>query len=87
MLNLPVNDAGGADDLHELVERKLTRVFGFDRANRLLRSTLADLRLPAVETTDDLECVAALLQTHDGFEQTAGAMLAVMAAVRRSARR
>ena len=84
---MPVNENSGADDLHGLVEGKLARVFGPERATRLLRSMLAELRLPTVGTTDDLERVAALLQTHDGFEQTAGAMLAVMAAVRRSAGR
>lgn len=84
---MTIHESSSADDLHGLVERKLARVFGPERAARLLRSLLAELRLSAVATTDDLERVAVLLQTHDGFEQTAGAMLAVMAAVRRSAGR
>jgi hypothetical protein len=78
-----------ADDptLHELVERKLVRVFGPERGAALLRSLLAELRLGAVRTTGELHRVADLLQTHPGFERTAGAMLAVMAAVRDSAGR
>lgn len=72
------------ESLHEQVERKLIKIFGADRGAELLRLLLADLRLTAVVTTDDLIRVADLLQTRQGFEKTAGAMLSVMAAVRRS---
>lgn len=75
------------DELHELVERKLIKVFGAERGAEMLRGLVAELRLPSVRTTDELSRVADLLQTRQGFERTAGAMLAVMAAVRRSAGR
>ena len=70
-------------ELHEQVERKLLKVFGNEHGAELLRGLLADLRLPAVGSTDDLNRLADLLQTRQGFERTAGAMLSVMAAVRR----
>lgn len=82
---MPVHDAPpGEQSLHEQVERKLVKIFGADRSAELLRLLLADLKLAAVVTTDDLIRVADLLQTRQGFEKTAGAMLSVMAAMRRS---
>lgn len=79
----PTRDAA----LHGVVEGKLSKVFGTDRGPELLRGLLTELRLPTIETTDELVRVADLLQTRQGFERTAGAMLAVMAAVRRSSGR
>lgn len=73
--------------LHALVEGKLVKVFGADRGRELLRGLLGELRLSTLGTTAELARVAELLQTREGFERTAGAMLAVMAAVRRSAGR
>ena len=74
-------------ELHALVERKLVKIFGNERGGELLRTLLADLKLPAVATTADLVRLADLLQTRQGFERTAGAMLSVMAAMRNSGRR
>lgn len=73
--------------LHALVEAKLVKIFGPGRGGELLRELLGELRLPALETTAELARLAELLQTRQGFERTAGAMLAVMAEVRRSASR
>jgi hypothetical protein len=84
---LPNAEPRRDEALHELVEGKLSKVFGADRGPELLRGLLTELRLPAIETTDQLVRVADLLQTRQGFERTAGAMLSVMAAVRRSAGR
>ncbi len=79
-------DTRREDELQALVEAKLARVFGAERGGELLRGSLAELRLTGVHTTDDLVRVADLLQTRTGFERTVGAMLSVMAAVRRAAR-
>lgn len=77
------SETGGRDEgLHTLVEGKLVKVFGPDRGRDLLRGLLGELRLGSVDTTADLVRVADLLQTRQGFERTAGAMLSVMAAVR-----
>ena len=84
---MPPDDTPPRDaELHEQVERKLVRVFGDERGAALLRGLLVELRLPAITTNDELTRLADLLQTRQGFERTAGAMLSVMAAVRRSFR-
>ncbi len=75
----------GEADLHTLVERKLIKVFGPEHGRELLRTVLKEIGLPALDTTQDLTRLADRLQTRQGFEATAGAMLSVMAAVRRSA--
>lgn len=84
---MPASEHPGDDALHGLVEGKLSKVFGPERGPEMLRGLLAELRLPSVATNDDLARVADLLQTRQGFERTAGAMLSVMVAVRRSAGR
>lgn len=85
---MPASESPGHDAaLHGLVEGKLGKVFGPERGPELLRGLLTELRLTTILTTDDLSRVADLLQTRQGFERTAGAMLSVMAAVRRSAGR
>jgi len=50
----------------------------------LLRRLLAEAGLVEIASEADLLRVAELLQTRPGFEGTVGAMLAVMAVVRRS---
>lgn len=71
------------EDLRELAERKLTRVFGAERGRALLASVLAEAGLAAVATPDDLARVAVALERRGGFEATAGTMLAVIASLRK----
>ncbi len=72
------------DDLHGVVQGKLARIFGQERAEQILGAILGVLALEKVRTTSDLERVATLMQTRPGFEATAGTVLSVMAALRRS---
>jgi hypothetical protein len=66
-----------------LVVEKLTKVFGERRGRELLGQVLAELRLPCVTSTEDLARFAEALQTRGGFEATTGAMLGVLATMRR----
>lgn len=75
---------GDGPDLHTEVQAKIVKVFGPDRGAALLRSVLVQLGLASVADEHDLLRVADLLQTRPGFEGTVGAMLAVMATVRRT---
>ncbi|MDO9016282.1 MAG: hypothetical protein Q8S73_10110 [Deltaproteobacteria bacterium] len=70
--------------LHGLVESKLVKVFGVERGMVLLDGLLSQLGLAAVDTTADLARLADLLEKQPGFEGTVGAVLSVMAAMRRS---
>lgn len=70
-------------DLHTQVLRRLTRIFGEARAEALVAELLAGLGIARVETTDQLERLASALKERGGFEATAGAMLGVLAAMRR----
>jgi hypothetical protein len=72
-----------SDDLQAFVALKLAKVFGEERARALLGEVLGELRLAAVESVDDLERVAGVLQRRGGFEATTGAMLAVRATMLR----
>jgi hypothetical protein len=62
----------------------LVKVFGPDHGQALLRRLPAQLGLAEIADEADLLRVAVLLQPRPGFEGTVGAMLAVMAAVRRT---
>lgn len=81
---MPANETVGRPELHDIVEAKLVKVFGPDRGQVLLRRLLAEAGIAEVVSEADLLRVAELLQTRPGFEGTVGAMLAVMAVVRRS---
>lgn len=71
------------EDLGELAQRKLARVFGAERGKALFDAVLDEIGLRAVVTPDDLARVASALERRGGFETTAGTMLAVIAAMRR----
>lgn len=70
--------------LHEIVERKLAKIFGEERGKLLLEGLLAELELPTIATTNDLARVADALEARPGFERTTGAVLSVMVTMRRS---
>ena len=71
------------EDLGDLAQRKLERVFGAERGRALFDAVLAEVGLRAVVTPDDLARVASALERRGGFETTAGTMLAVIAAMRK----
>lgn len=75
--------AADREDLGDLAQRKLARVFGAERARALFDAVLAEVGLRAVVTPDDLARVASALERRGGFEATAGTMLAVVAAMRK----
>jgi hypothetical protein len=81
---LGLADATRDEELHGIVEAKLIKVFGPERASALLRSVLPQMKLEKIETTDELARLAELLEARSGFEATIGTVLSVMAAVRRS---
>lgn len=65
--------------LLELANSKLTRVFGAEKAARLMKQTLAKAQLQTIISSEDLLVFSEALQQQGGFEATVGALLALQA--------
>lgn len=66
----------------ELALAKMTRVLGADRAQDLMRTTLAEIQLSNLHTADDLLRFARSLEGRGAFEGAVGALLGVQAVMR-----
>jgi two-component system CheB/CheR fusion protein len=75
---------GGAERTPETLAReKLARVFGPAQADALLRRHLAEMGIPALRSTEDLDGLAERLKARGGIEAAVGAALSVQMAMLR----
>jgi len=67
---------------HDLALSKLALVFGFEKAERLVREVVADGGQTEILNAQDLLIFSGTLKQRGGFEATVGAMLGLQAVLR-----
>jgi len=73
---------GAENYFHELAHSKLARVFGAEKAQKLVDEIVADGGLSEIASAQDLLVFSVALKKRGGFESTVGAMLALQAVLR-----
>lgn len=67
---------------HEIALEKLTKVLGEQAATRVMRETLAELKLAELTSADDLNRFGRILSARPGFAGAVGGLLSATAVMR-----